>query len=75
MFLIGLNNRNNFAEENAVDPEITRKIDIGFPQLRPSRAQQVKERLGHMKAQRSNPLLEKEARAQNRKLTFALAYC
>lgn len=58
------------ADENAVDPEIARKIDIGFPQLRPSRTLQVKERLSHLKTQRANPMLEKEARAQSRKKSF-----
>lgn len=55
-----------FTDENPVDAELTRKVDIGFPQLRPPRSQQTKERLAHVKAQRSNPELEKQARAQTR---------
>ena len=50
------------SEENMVDPEIAKKIDIGFPQLRLSRSQQLKERLEHLKQQRSNKNLEKDAR-------------
>lgn len=32
-------------DENPIDAEISRKIDIGFPMLRPSRSEQIKERL------------------------------
>lgn len=49
-------------DENPVDLEISKKINIGFPQLRISRSQQLKERLAHVKAQRKNPELEKSAR-------------
>lgn len=51
-------------EENIVDPDIARLVDIGFPKLRPSRSQQLKERLAHVKQQRSDPELERQARAQ-----------
>ncbi|XP_039440149.1 39S ribosomal protein L38, mitochondrial [Culex pipiens pallens] len=52
------------AEERAVDPEVARKVNIGFPHLKPARSAQLKERLDHLKAQRSNPELEKLARAK-----------
>lgn len=52
------------AEENAVDPELAQKINIGFPHLKPARSTQLKERLAHLKVQRANPALEKMSRAQ-----------
>ncbi|XP_058445297.1 large ribosomal subunit protein mL38 [Malaya genurostris] len=51
------------AEERAVDPEVARKINIGFPHLKPARSALLKERLAHLKAQRVNPELEKASRA------------
>lgn len=56
------------VEERAVDPEVARKVNIGFPHLKPARSAQLKERLDHLKAQRSNPELEKLARAKTRKI-------
>ncbi|XP_030381278.1 39S ribosomal protein L38, mitochondrial [Scaptodrosophila lebanonensis] len=50
-------------EENVSDPEVTARINIGFPQLRPSRSVQLKARLEHLKAQRANVELEKQARS------------
>ncbi|KAL9696191.1 hypothetical protein quinque_015476 [Culex quinquefasciatus] len=52
------------AEDRAVDPEVARKVNIGYPHLKPARSAQLKERLDHLKAQRSNPELEKLARAK-----------
>lgn len=52
------------AEERAVDPEVARKVNIGFPHLKPARSAQLKERLDHLKAQRANPELERLARAK-----------
>lgn len=52
------------ADERAVDPELAEKINIGFPQLKPARSVQLKERLTHLKAQRANPELEKASRAK-----------
>ncbi|XP_055610590.1 39S ribosomal protein L38, mitochondrial [Uranotaenia lowii] len=56
------------AEERIVDPEISRKINIGFPHLKPSRSDQLKERLAHLKTQRTNPELEKQARNNSLKI-------
>ncbi|XP_053947609.1 39S ribosomal protein L38, mitochondrial [Anastrepha ludens] len=50
-------------EENAKDPELTARVNIGFPHLKPSRSEQLKQRLAHLKAQRSNAQVEKLARA------------
>uniref|UniRef100_A0A1Q3F4M4 Large ribosomal subunit protein mL38 n=1 Tax=Culex tarsalis TaxID=7177 RepID=A0A1Q3F4M4_CULTA len=52
------------AEERAVDPELARKVNIGFPHLKPARSAQLRERLEHLKTQRANPELEKLARAK-----------
>uniref|UniRef100_U5ERQ6 Large ribosomal subunit protein mL38 n=1 Tax=Corethrella appendiculata TaxID=1370023 RepID=U5ERQ6_9DIPT len=52
-------------EINYVDPEIAHKIDIGFPVLKLSRSVEIKERLKHVKEQRSNSNLEKLARTNN----------
>ncbi|XP_017484222.1 PREDICTED: 39S ribosomal protein L38, mitochondrial [Rhagoletis zephyria] len=50
-------------EENAKDPELTARVNIGFPRLKPSRSEQLKERLAHLKAQRSSEEVEKLARS------------
>ncbi|XP_029709603.2 large ribosomal subunit protein mL38 [Aedes albopictus] len=52
------------ACERAVDPELAKKVNIGFPHLKPARSEQLKERLAHLKAQRANPELEKASRAK-----------
>ncbi|EDW07628.1 39S ribosomal protein L38, mitochondrial [Drosophila mojavensis] len=49
-------------DENVTDPEIVARINIGFPQLKPSRSAQLKERLEHLKAQRASKELEQLAR-------------
>lgn len=53
------------VEENVQDPLVSERVNIGFPRLRPSRSQQLKERLAHLKAQHSNSVLEKKARNLN----------
>ncbi|TMW54273.1 hypothetical protein DOY81_000628 [Sarcophaga bullata] len=50
-------------EENYQDPELNVRINIGFPKLKATRSEQLKERLDHIKAQRSNTELEKKARS------------
>ncbi|XP_051864450.1 39S ribosomal protein L38, mitochondrial isoform X2 [Drosophila albomicans] len=50
-------------DENVTDPEVVARINIGFPQLKPSRSAQLKERLEHLKAQRSSKELEQLARS------------
>lgn len=52
-----------FVEENKQDPELTARVNIGFPKLKPTRSEQLKERLSHLKAQRANDKLEKAARS------------
>ncbi|XP_023296113.2 39S ribosomal protein L38, mitochondrial [Lucilia cuprina] len=49
-------------EENAKDPELTARVNIGFPKLKSTRSEQLKERLSYVKAQRANGELEKKAR-------------
>ncbi|XP_068159960.1 large ribosomal subunit protein mL38 [Drosophila tropicalis] len=50
-------------DETASDPEVTARVNIGFPQLKGSRSEQLKNRLKHLKAQRSNKELEQLARS------------
>nr|XP_014099961.2 39S ribosomal protein L38, mitochondrial [Bactrocera oleae] len=50
-------------EENGKDPELTARVNIGFPHLKSSRSEQLKQRLAHLKAQRSSEEVEKLARA------------
>ncbi|XP_067641820.1 large ribosomal subunit protein mL38 [Eurosta solidaginis] len=50
-------------EENVKDPEMCARVNIGFPQLKSSRSEQLKQRLAHLKAQRSNEHIEKLARS------------
>lgn len=52
---------------NAVDPEISKLIDIGFPALRPSRAEELKIKNEHFTAARNDKNLEKLSRNQQRK--------
>ncbi|TDG41600.1 hypothetical protein AWZ03_011977 [Drosophila navojoa] len=49
-------------DDNVTDPEIVARINIGFPQLKPSRSAQLKARLEHLKAQRASKELEQLAR-------------
>ncbi|XP_034475012.1 39S ribosomal protein L38, mitochondrial [Drosophila innubila] len=50
-------------DDNVTDPEIVARVNIGFPQLKPSRSAQLKLRLEHLKAQRASKELEKLARS------------
>lgn len=52
---------------NPVDEEVSKKVDIGFPLLKPSRSAELKQRMDHVKAQRKNVDMEKLARSNNRK--------
>lgn len=55
------------AEKN-VDPEVEKKVDIGFPQLSTgSKSDKRKERISYVKSQRQSSDLEKQARNQTRK--------
>ncbi|XP_058127243.1 large ribosomal subunit protein mL38 [Anopheles ziemanni] len=62
--------RERLEEESAVDPDISKPVNIGFPALKPSRSTQLSERLEQLKAQRSNPELERQSR--ERKLNVNL---
>ncbi|EDW65240.2 large ribosomal subunit protein mL38 [Drosophila virilis] len=50
-------------DENVSDPEVVARVNIGFPQLKPSRSAQLKTRLEHLKAQRASKELEQLARS------------
>lgn len=50
-------------DEDTSDPEITARINIGFPQLKQSRSAQLQARLEHLKAQRASKELEQLARS------------
>lgn len=52
---------------NAVDPEITKLIDIGFPALKPNRTEEMKLKSEHFTAVRSDKNLEKLSRNRQRK--------
>ena len=47
---------------NYKDPTLHFKVDIGFPRLKPSRSQELKERMAVLRASRSNPELERQSR-------------
>lgn len=53
-----------FAEEYAVDEELVKPVDIGFPSLRPTRAEQIAIKSQHIKQQKSDENLEKISRAK-----------
>lgn len=52
---------------NYKDPALHYKVDIGFPRLKPSRSQELKERIAILGASRSNPELERLSRTEQRK--------
>ncbi|KAM7349769.1 mitochondrial ribosomal protein L38 isoform 1-T2 [Cochliomyia hominivorax] len=52
-------------EENKQDPELSVRVNIGFPKLKSRRSEQLKERLNHLKTQRANDKLEKSARSNH----------
>ncbi len=55
--------------EKPFDPEVEKKIDIGFPQLSTgSKSEMRKERMSYVKTQRQSSDLEKQARTQTRNL-------
>lgn len=54
-------------EENYSDPVLHERFDIGFPQTKPSRSAELRQRLDHLKKQRKDPNLEKLARSKKRK--------
>ncbi|CAG9763136.1 unnamed protein product [Ceutorhynchus assimilis] len=58
------------SELNIKDPSVHYKVDIGLPPVQVSRAQQVQERLDHLKQQRNDKELERLSR--NRKLIVNL---
>lgn len=58
----------NISEERVVDAELDRKVDIGYPKLRVSRSSLLQDRISQIKAQRTNPDLEKLARLRKCKI-------
>lgn len=55
------------AEEYAVDEELVKPVDIGFPPLRLTKAEQTAIKSQHFKLQKSNENLEKLARTKQRR--------
>lgn len=53
-----------FVEEYAVDEEVVKPVDIGFPSLRLTKAEQIAIKSQHFKQQKANATLEKLARAK-----------
>ncbi|ALC49614.1 mRpL38 [Drosophila busckii] len=51
-------------DDNVVDAELVARVNIGFPQLKASRSEQLKTRLEHLKKQRANNEMEHLARSQ-----------
>lgn len=61
-----------FAEEYAVDEELVKPVDIGFPSLRPKRAEQIGIKSKHIKQQTNSDNLEKIARTLQCKFIIAV---
>lgn len=59
-----------FAEEYAVDMELVKSIDIGFPAIRSSRAEKIAMKAEHFKQQKLNANLEKLSRTKQCKLAL-----
>jgi len=49
---------------NYKDPALHYKVDIGLPRLKPSRSQELMERIAILRASRSNTELERLSRTQ-----------
>lgn len=63
--------QNCLLAERIVDPEVEKKVDIGFPQLTfTSKSEKRKERVAHVKLQRNSTELEQRARKQTRMITY-----
>lgn len=63
-----------FTELNAVDPELSRKINIGFPQLKPPSSQVRAERMAHIKKIQNDPELVKKDKEGTRKFNFSTVF-
>lgn len=59
-----------FSVRNVVDPEISKLIDIGFPSMKPTRAEEIKMKSEHFAAAKNDKSLEKLSRSQQCKLKF-----
>ncbi|XP_044732669.1 39S ribosomal protein L38, mitochondrial [Chrysoperla carnea] len=57
-------------ELNKKDPELSLRVDIGFPQKSVSRSEELAKRISHAKEQRKNPELEKLARSKQLKVNL-----
>lgn len=55
------------SEINYRDPALHFKVDIGFPRAKPSRSQELKERIAILRAAKSNPETERLSRTKQRK--------
>lgn len=56
--------KQRLEEMNYKDPALHYKVDIGFPRLKPSRSQELKERIAILRASRSTPELERLSRTK-----------
>lgn len=69
-------NRNHLSDERNVDPEVDKKVDIGFPWLDAvSKSDKRKDRMSYIKTQRQSTDLEKQARMQTRNLIIQIVQC
>lgn len=68
IFLIQVTNLCVFSVLNTDDPEISKLIDIGFPVLKPTRAEELKLKSEHFAAVKNDKNLEKLSRNQQCKL-------
>lgn len=50
------------ADEYAVDEELVKPVNIGFPSLQPTRAEKIAIQSQHLKKQKADPNLEKLSR-------------
>lgn len=56
--------KQRLEEMNYKDPALHFKVDIGFPRPKPSRSQELKERIAILRASRSNPEIERLSRTK-----------
>jgi large subunit ribosomal protein L38 len=55
------------SEINYKDPSLHFKVDIGYPRAKPSRSQELRERIAILQAAKSNPETERLSRMKQRK--------
>lgn len=72
-FMVMFSEQYRLSDEKNVDPEVDKKIDIGFPALSAGgKVDKRKDRMSYVKSQRQSADLEKQARMQTRNFAVCI---